>query len=185
MWRNTNWLLKFMSASATCHFCPHFTGWRKSLGHFWILHCGDVYSFPKEGYWRRKIRIFGKEQYNFPYSPLRVYIFRIRRCFFFQYSSHPLESDMPHKRSMPPHSNVWRIMVLLCYYSWWAWHFHLLVSSRKNNEYYYYRYIIFNHFLNQTTSNHELTFKFSAWPLYTLWIPTSQLPKQVIWPTPI
>lgn len=46
--------LKFMSASATCHFCPRFTGWIRSPGHFWILYCRDIYFFPREGYYKKK-----------------------------------------------------------------------------------------------------------------------------------
>lgn len=41
-------LLKVMSASATCHFCPCFTGWIRSPGHFWILYCRDIYTSSPE-----------------------------------------------------------------------------------------------------------------------------------------
>lgn len=41
----------------------------------------------------------------FPMLPLGV-IFLENEKISFQYSSHPLGSDMPHKRSMPPHQHV-------------------------------------------------------------------------------
>lgn len=66
--------------------CLHFIGWSKSPGDFWILHNGDVYSFPRvtAGI---KIWIFDKEQYNSPYSPLGGISLESKSCIGIWYAS--------------------------------------------------------------------------------------------------
>lgn len=101
----TNWLLKFMCANVTCNFVHISWAQTSHLGISEFYAMRICTRFPERVTTGITIWIFGREKYNSPYSPLGVYLLRIRRCFF-QYASYSLESGIPHKRSTPPHQHV-------------------------------------------------------------------------------